>query len=243
MHAQSEQNHERPIRRMARLAGVLYLGMGPFAIYSLTLRFGIFEAGDAAATVRNLMAAGFESRLAILSQLVSQTLFILLALTLYRVFRPVSAGAATLMVALALVGIPVAFVNELNQIAALRLVAPEGYFATQPPEQIQMLVMLFLQLHHYGLLLCHLTWGLWLLPLGYLVARCGVLPRWLGWLLVAAGVGYLVDLVLGVVWPERTLVVTPYTFIGELMFAGWLMLRGIGTGNNRYPVPASALHS
>ncbi|MHC4073208.1 MAG: DUF4386 domain-containing protein, partial [Planctomycetota bacterium] len=49
------------------------------------------------------------------------------------------------------------------------------------------LVMLFLDLHKHGIGIAQIFWGLWLLPLGYLVFKSGFLPRILGVLLIIGG--------------------------------------------------------
>ena len=53
----------------------------------------------------------------------------------------------------------------------------------------------FFQLHGHGYLIAQIFFGLWLLPLGYLVYRSGFFPRVLGVLLMLGCVGYLADLV------------------------------------------------
>ena len=74
--------------------------------------------------------------------------------------------------------------------------------------------------------------GVHCLLLGALALRSGFAPRWLGWLLAAAGAAYLLDsfartLVAGyaatqAVW---TLVVFVPAFVAELSFTIWLLAR------------------
>jgi hypothetical protein len=88
-----------------------------------------------------------------------------------------------------------------------------------------------LRLHEYGLKVAQIFWGLWLLPLGWLVFRSGFLPRWLGILLLIAGAGYLIDLFIGVVFPSVGVTATTVTFVGELLLPLWLLIRGVGAGH------------
>ena len=50
------------------------------------------------------------------------------------------------------------------------------------------LVLLLLDLQHYGLLIGQVYFGLWLVPLGYLAYRSGMFPKALGVVLIVAGV-------------------------------------------------------
>jgi len=72
--------------------------------------------------------------------------------------------------------------------------------------------------------------ALWLLPLGYLVVRSGYFPRVLGYLLVVACLGYLVDLFAYFLAPGIEGSVLPFSAaagaIGELAFMAWLLVKG-----------------
>ena len=87
--------------------------------------------------------------------------------------------------------------------------------------------MLFLDLRRSGLVVAQVFWGLWLMPLGHLVFRSGFLPRLLGVLLIIAGVGYLVDVVVAVLLPNIDATISQFTFIGELLFPLWLVFKAV----------------
>lgn len=215
------------INKTARLAGVLYLLMGPFAVFSLKVRFSAFEHADAAQTVANIMAAPGQYLAAIVTWLISQTLSIFLVVALYQLLRPVSRAQALLMAALALVGIPISMLNEINQFAVLLWLDDSLMATTFDPAQVQSNVMFFLHLHERGMMICHIFWGLWLLPFGYLVFKSEFLPKFLGILLLLSGIGYLADLTIYLAFPDSDTLVTPYTFIGELLLPLWLVIKGV----------------
>jgi hypothetical protein len=86
--------------------------------------------------------------------------------------------------------------------------------------------MLYLDMRQNGLLVTLVFWGLWLLPLGFLVFRSGFLPKLLGVLLVIAGAGYVVDvgtqlLSLGLA------AIGQFTVVGEILFTLWLIIKGV----------------
>ncbi len=214
------------INRTARLAGGLYLALMPFGFFGILYVPSVLRvAGDAAATARNILASEWLFRSGTLSHLVSQTIFIFLALTLYRLLAPVNKSQAVLMVVLVLAGIPIAFLNEVNHLAALRLLktGADGAFTLA---QLQAQAMLFLDMRQDGIVVAQIFWGLWLLPLGLLVFRSGFLPKVLGILLMIAGAGYLIDCTTRLLHPDLAMI-GQFTFVGELLLPLWLLFKGV----------------
>lgn len=214
------------INKDARLAGLLYLLMLPFAIFSLYIRFSTFIHDDPAATIANLSNNTVMINLGIVSWFIQQTISIFLVMALYKLLVDVKKGAALLMVVLVIAGVPIAFINELNQFAALLLVNNAvGEFSAEPA-LLPNLVMLFMNLHEYGTVVVHVFWGLWLFPLGYLIIKSPYIPNLMGLLLIIAGIGYLVDFATFLFIPGRAFTFTQITFIGELIFPIWLLIKG-----------------
>ena len=150
---------------------------------------------------------------------------VFLVLALYRLLKPVNKDHAVLMVVLALLGIPIAFLNEVNHLAALRLLssADEGAFTST---QLHAQAMLFLDMRQSGILVAQVFWGLWLLPLGLLIFRSEFLPKLLGILLVIGGAGYLIDSGTQLLFPGLAMI-SQFTFIGELLLPLWLLIKGV----------------
>ena len=214
------------INRTARLAGGLYLAMAPFGFFGILYVPSVLVVpGDAATTARNIMASEWLFRSGTVSHLIGQIIFIFLGLALYRLLKPVHKDLAVLMVILVLLGIPIAFLNEVNHLAVLRLLssADDGAFTST---QLQAQAMLFLDIRRSGILVNQVFWGLWLLPLGVLIFRSGFLPKLLGILLVIGGVGYLIDSVTQLLFPSLP-TISQFTFIGELLLPLWLLIKGV----------------
>jgi hypothetical protein len=201
--------------------------MFPFAIFTIYVRSHVFVPGNAAATAKNIVASEGLFRSGVVSWLIGQTVFILLLLALYKLLKPVNTNHALLMVIFALVGVPIAFINELNQLAALLLLSGAGYLTVFEADQLHAQAMLFLDLHQHGISIAQVFWGLWLLPLGNLVFRSGFLPRILGVLLMIGGFGYLIDSVTFVLFPNFDATISQFTFIGELLLPLWLLIKGV----------------
>ena len=110
------------LKKTARLAGLLYLLAsipGPFGLIYVPGK--IFVPGDAAATAEHLRAHGDLLRWGIAADLVGTTVFIVIALTLYRLFEGVSRTQARAMLILYVLSVPIMFLNVLNDVAALEL--------------------------------------------------------------------------------------------------------------------------
>lgn len=214
------------INRTARLAGGLYLASVPFALFGFFyVPSALVVPGDAATTSRNIMASEWLFRSGTVSWLLAHIIFIFLVLVLYRLLRPVNKDHAVLMVVLALLSIPIVFLNEVNQLAVLHLLrsANDG---TLTATQLHAQVMLFLDMRQSGILVAQVFYGLWLLPLGALVFKSGFLPRLLGVLLMIAAAGYVIDSGTQLLFPGLA-TISQFTFIGELLFAFWLLVKGV----------------
>src|SRR5260370_35580621 len=125
--------------------------------------------GNATAPASNISASEALFRLGIAGQLIGQAGFIFVALALYDLLKGVNRWHASLMVTLVVVQIPIAFLNEVNSIAALILVRGADFLSIFEKPQREALAMLFLNLHFQGLVVDQIFWGLWLFPLALLV--------------------------------------------------------------------------
>jgi hypothetical protein len=221
-------------KRQARIAGLLYLLMALAAPFGLLIvPDALVVAGDAAATADNIRTSPWMLRAGIASELVHQVIAIFLVLALYRLFKPVDAALARLVVVLgALVSVPIMFANTLNELAALTLAGGAPFLSGFDTPQLDGLAYLSLHLHQYGVMLASIFWGLWLFPFGRLVMLSGFIPSWLGGLLWLAGAGYLakatVTLVLPQYEPLVSRIAAPLQF-GELPIIFWLLIWGART--------------
>ena len=215
-------------KKTARVAGLLYLMIAIFGIFSML--YGpesLIVPGDVTATVENIAASESMYRLAFMGDLIGHVIFVFLFLFLYKLLKPVNRNIAVLMVVLVLVGIPIAMLNDLNQIAALLLSSGADYSAVFSADQSNAQVMFYLDLYESGLRIAYIFWGLWLFPLGYLVFKSGFLPKILGVLLIIAGFGYLFEFVTYFLFPDLEISIRMFTFWGEVFFALWLLIKGV----------------
>jgi hypothetical protein len=202
---------------------IFFLGMST----ELFIRPGMIVPGDAAATARNIAASEALFRLSLVSDLIRQALLILLSLILYKLLKQVNKTIASLMVIFALVSVPITMLNELNHFAVLLLLSDAGYLPAFKADQLNALVMFFLELRKYGTFIPQVL-SLWVLLLGYLVFKSGFLPRILGILLMLGGLCYTVQAVLFFLFPNfDAMILGLFAFIGELLFYLWLLIKGV----------------
>ena len=227
------------IKKTAQLAGMLYLVGGLTAPFSLIYVPGkLLVSGDATATANHLRASGGLVRMGIAAELLGFIMSIFVSLVLYRLFKGVSQKNALALLVLSLLSIPIVFFNLLNEIAALQLATGgASYLSVFEAPQRDALAYLFLSLHGKGFMVAQIFWGLWLFPFGALVIRSGFIPRFLGVLLIIAGVGNLAAAFTALVLPQyvdRVSLLTTILSFGEMPIIFWLLIWGAR------PQPAAA---
>ena len=215
-------------QKIARVAAfvfliIFFLGMSS----ELFIRPAIIVPGDAEMTVNNIMASESLFRLSIVSDLIRQMLLMLLPLILYKLLKPVNKTIALLMVIFYLVCVPISMLNEINYFAVLQLSSGAGFLTAFKTDQLNALVMFFIDLRKYGTFIIQF-FSFWLLLLGYLVFKSGFLPRILGILLMLGGLCYTVVAVLFFLFPNfNTMIFGLFAFIEESLFYLWLLIKGV----------------
>jgi len=218
------------IKNPGRIAGSLYVLASIVGIFGLVyVPSKLIVDGNAAETGRNIAASETLFRLGISAHLMGEALFVFVALALYDLLKEVNGRQALYMLTLILIAIPIAFLNELNAIAALLLVRGAGFLGVFDQPQRNALAMFFLNVHGYGFDGAGIFWGLWLFPLGLLVYRSGFLPRILGIALIANGFAFPINSFTSLVLPQYEALVSRWTrpfHFGEQLFMLWLVIMG-----------------
>jgi hypothetical protein len=228
-----------------RYVGLLYTLVsipGVFALLYVPSK--LIVHGDAAATANNIAASATLFRAGIAAQIISQILFMWVALALYDLLKGVNQRHASLMLGLLVVSIPIALLNELNAIAALTLVRGADFLSLFDKPQRDALAMLCINLHSHGLGIAAIFWGLWLFPLGLLVYRSGFVPRLLGVLLIVNCFTYVVNSFTALLAPQYQEIVSRWMMLfgfGELLFMLWLLIMGAKPKPSVAPTSSAAV--
>jgi len=203
-------------------AGILLMVIPP--VFARFVVDGALVPGDAAATANNILANETQFRLAILSFLVVVVLDVIVSWGLYLFFKPVNRGLSLLAAWFRLLYTAVFAVAVLNLGNALNLLQSAGASGLdQAQGQALLSLNAFFNGWDFGLAL----FGLHLILIGYLVFKAGYMPWILGALVLICGIGYTFDAVTGLLFPGFGVTVSLVTFIGELLLAVWLLVKGV----------------
>ncbi len=220
--------------KIARTAGLIYLIVVVTGIFSgLYIPSQFIVRGDALATASNILASESLFRVGIVIGLIASTAFLLLPFVLYRLLQAVDRNLAVLMVALAVISVPIGLVGHAHELDALTLLSGADYLQAFTMDQLHAQMYLALKASGNLSLVAELFWGLWLLPFGYLVFKSGFLPRILGILLMIGCFGYLTEVFGRVLIPVAYAQVSISNFIvipsalGEVGICLWLLIKGV----------------
>ena len=215
------------MKRDARIAGILYILLGAIApVRLIYIPNAILVSGDAHATAASIASHEAIFRVAMLTDLLAGLLSLFVGIALFRLFRAFDRDLALLMFILGGISVTVIyFVNVVNDAAALVIARAPTYLASFDQSQRDGLVSLFLRIHRYGVIVNEMFWGLWLFPLGGLILKSRLMPRFIAFWLFLNGGAYVLLSVLGVLSPSLESRVTDLMFpaqLAEIVVMFWL---------------------
>ena len=214
------------IQKTAIITGFLYFLQIPFGTFgTIYIPKALVVLGDAAATANNILANEFLFRLSIVTAILNALLLVVTALFFYKLLKPVHKNYARLIVLFTVIVASISMLNELNNVAVLLLLKSPEYLTLFSAGQLQALISLFLNLHQYGIQIVGIFWGLWLLPMGYLVYKSNYIPKIIGIFLMITCLGYLIDFGTFFLFPNFGVVISEYTWLGEVMMVFWLLFK------------------
>ncbi len=219
---------ETPVKTYTRAVGIfLILTMvgGWFGEVQIPSQF---LAGDAAATAAQLRDNESLFRLGFAAYLVEAFSDLVLAWLFYVLLRPVHRELALLSAFFGIVSMSLFAVTKMFYFSAPMFLEGSRYVTGFSPEQHEALAKLFLSL--YGGLsgLFMLFYGTGWIIRGYLTFQSGYLPRFLGVLMVAAGVGFFAKNITKILTPAYSsdILLAPM-FLNVLVLAIWMLVRGV----------------
>ena len=217
-------------RQAAIIAGIGYLISFVGVIFVDIMGGNLVVAGDAAITAQNIMANDGPFRASIVGWFIAILGDMLRAWALYIFFRQVNKSIALLSAWFMLVHDAIFGSALLNLIFASELLSGAGLSIVFEPNQIQSLMMLFINGYNYGFQIGIFFFSFHLGLIGYLVLKSIDVPKILGILLLLGFLGYLItslDKILLLNYPEliNQILVVP-NFISELALVIWLIFKG-----------------
>ena len=213
---------------VARWAGGLYLAY--ILANVLASRVGDIGLSDAEALRATITGDESRFRWGLVAALGSALLFVLTAWALYVLLRPVDEPLALLLLVLNAVGVAVQCASYLPLLAVLAQADSAVNVHALSAPQLDALALLSVSTYRVGFVMAQVFFAAWLFPLGWLVLRCGFLPRFLGWLLLVDGVAVIIWFLQVFLAPGHPAVSYPswaVGFIAELGLALWLLVKGV----------------
>ena len=196
----------------------------------LLIRPEIHVDGDAAATMANLIEQEGLARLGIALELLVVLTQALVAVWFYKLFRSVSSTAAGSLAAFGLLNSS-AILGSAAFLATALAVAIDPALAAGGEAAATVQLMYEISGAFWGV--GALFFGLWLIPMGYLVVVSDWMPRPLGRILIAGGVGYVLSAFVVYVVPEAPgsveIALSLLATVGEFWMIGYLLTRGVRT--------------
>lgn len=146
--------------------------------------------------------------------------------TLYELLRPAGTAMARLGVLFSVTGVTVKVVSRFFYVFPLLIMDGSGVGSALTGDQLRVLAHLFFRLNAYGAGFAMPFLGAYAVCSGWLVTRSTFLPKWIGWLGMAGGIGWLTFFV-----PPIGLRLFPIVILlallGTIAKVGWFLIKGV----------------
>jgi len=167
--------------RIARLAGVWYLIMAISGIVGfIILHSRIFDIGEPQKTLNNLIELNSIARLRLVFELAIIVSQALAAMWFYKLFFNINKWAASTLGIWGTVNSVIIMVSAISMSSAIAIA---NYSALNLQEKLP-LIELITNIISNSWALGGLFFGLWLIPMGYIVVSSKRMPLWLGRILI-----------------------------------------------------------
>jgi hypothetical protein len=184
--------------------------------------------GDAATTATQLKLHESLFRLGFIAYLIEALSDVVLAWLFFVLLKPVHRDLALLSAFFGLVSMSIFAVAQMFYFSAPMFLRGSKYLAAFSPDQLQALANLFLSLYASLSGLFTLFYGTAWIIRGCLTFRSGYLPRFLGALMVFAGLGFVAKNITQVLAPAYSsdALLAPM-FLNAVATAIWMLARGV----------------
>ena len=220
-------------RRAAQIAGISYVLLFAFGIFAnFFVREGLIVSGDAQATATNIMDSEGLFRLGLVSFLAIFALDVVAAWALYIVFRSTHRDLSVLAAWFRIIYTVFLGVAAVFFFQALQLLSGSDFLTAFDSEQLNAQALVSLDTFNATWLIGLAGFGIHLMLLGYLLIRSSDAPRALGYVLIAAGAGYVIDTTANALLGSYNdyealflVIVAVPSIVGEGWLGLWLLLK------------------
>lgn len=218
----------------ARTAGIWYLMMAISGILGfLIFHPQVFDSEDPQKTLTNLIDLESLARTRLLLEfaiIVSQALT---AVWFYKLFRNINEWAAWSVGIWGMINSIAIMISAISMGSAIEIAS-----SSQIIEDKLILIELLSGIISNAWGVGGLFFGLWLIPLGYIITSTKRMPIWLGRTLIAGGIGYLISTTINYIGIESPLLgyLTVPATVGEFWMIGYLLIFGIRPVNEKLEI-------
>ncbi|WP_428236563.1 DUF4386 domain-containing protein [Gracilimonas sp.] len=216
---------QESLKKDARITGLFYLSLVIFGVLGfLVFHPKIFIADDPAATLQNIIGNESILRIRLLLELGIVLSQVLTAVWFYKLFRTIREWASWSVAIWGTVNAVVILISAISMGSMINVAAS----SLSTEEQI-LLISVLHNIISNAWAAGSLFFGLWLIPMGYIVTHSRRMPIWLGYMLIIGGFGYILSTLLhysGIQSAFIEYLTIPAT-IGEFWMIGYLLVFGI----------------
>lgn len=214
--------------KVARVTGGFYVAYILASV--LADKLGHIGLGSPQQVYQAIVADPWSFRLGLVVALTTGLLFLVTAWGLYVLLRRVDKDLALLFLLLNAVGVAIQGASMLSLVSAMSPGDAAGHMQAFSAAQLAGMTYLSINVYKTGFVTAQLFFGTWLFPLGYLVYKSKLLPRFLGVLLMLDGIAVLIWFLQALLWPAYRAITYPglaVSFVAEVGLALWLVVRGV----------------
>ncbi|MEQ9467438.1 MAG: DUF4386 domain-containing protein [Ekhidna sp.] len=209
----NEIDSQKNAVKWLRIIYPVWAAIGMFSIMYVPSE--LIDISNPALTASNIAENEILFRLGIAGSLVTQLLVIAAVWFLYKLFYTNYKDATILVAIFALVGVPIDMLSTANELMVLD--------ALDQPDQVVDLI----KQSRKGTSIATIFWGLWLLPIGYMIIKSPLFPRLIGWLVILAGAAYTIMAFASLLNIKGPIIsALDYLTFGELIWMLWVMILG-----------------
>ena len=215
------------IKKTARFAGLMYLIFIVLAF--IADQFASFESVSIE-TMHKIVASQKLFTVGLLSNILSALFFLLAAWALYMLLKPVDKNVALLFLLLNLTGVAIHCVSVIFLFASQQLMSGAEYLNVFNPDQLNAQAVFYMNVYQNGFISAQAFYGLWLLPLGYLIYKSAFLPKILGILIIIDCFAILFWFFQYFLLPDMKVISyinLAISLIAEVGLTFWLLIKGV----------------
>jgi hypothetical protein len=225
----SMNDQQKDLVVTARITGVWYLTLAISGMIGfLILHPRIFVSGDVSKTVANLIEFETLARIRLLMEFTIVVSQALAAVYFFKLFKEINHFASWALAAWGMVNAVLIMISAIAMGGAIKVATS----ALTLDDKV-MMVAIFDQFINNAWGAGSLFFGLWLIPMGYIVVSSHRMPVWLGRVLILGGVGYILSgytnyMGMSDAWVGFLPILAT---VGEFWMIGYLLLFGIRPAN------------